>query len=194
MNVWVWNPTSDGWDWNPATLEAWATTGLAVFTVVAVFFAGLSWRGSRAEIRSRMRPWVGLFGFEFMQDDDAGEQWLRVLLRNFGPLPAQKAALVVVLRPERLNDGEQPNPARSEKQEENILMPLEDGKYGVRLSPYPQVAVWISERRKVIAEGTFSYALGKKTFESKFVGELWFGSRPLPNGSVPTNWRNVSAT
>jgi hypothetical protein len=188
----------DEWGWNPAAVGALGTASASVFAVVAVVFAAMSWRVSKKqtvalvrEIDSRMRPWVGLFDFDFT--DDMGDQRLRILLRNFGPLPAQKADLDVVVCPHQLIAGEQPNPARICKDEEKTLMPTEEGNYAVRLSPYPQVATWISDNRDILIRGTFSYALGSKRFESKFVVELWF-SRARRGGSVQRSWRNVSAS
>lgn len=191
--------SADGWGWNPETLSAGATAGATAFAIVAVIFGWLSWRQSKnqtkaleGEIQDRMRPWVGLYGFEFVRINDC-EPGLTVLLRNVGSLPAQKAHLVVTLRPYKLADGEQPNPARSEKEEEKTLVPSEDGNYVVALSPYPQVEKWIAAKRDISVEGTFTYALNEQLFESKFAAELWF-SRPVPAGKlVSTNWRNTSA-
>lgn len=190
----------EGWGWNPDTLGAGATAGATAFAIGAVIFAGLSWRQSKTqtkalenEIRDRMRPWVGLYGFEFVRSDD-GEPALMVLLRNVGTLPAQKAHLVVTLKPHKLGDGEHPNAARSEKEEEKTLVPSEDGNYGVLLSPFPQVEKWIAAKRDISVEGTFTYALNDQSFESRFAAELWF-SRPAREGElVRTNWRNTSAT
>ncbi len=82
----------NGWGNNPATLGAVA----AAVAALAIFFAWLSLREPKAqrraletEIAARMRPWVGLFHFEF-QGAEEGEPKLRFLLRNFGPLPAQQ--------------------------------------------------------------------------------------------------------
>jgi hypothetical protein len=181
------------WGWNPATLEAYATAAAALFAFLAAVIALITWRQSRREISSRMRPWVGLYGFEFQRDLE-GRPKLFVLLRNIGTLPAQNAHLLVVVKPCKQNDGEQPNPARSEKFDEKALVPTEDGNFGVSLSTYPQVDTWISEQRDLAIEGTFTYALDGRAFESKFQAELWF-SRPKPEkGLVQTNWRNVSAS
>lgn len=154
-----------------------------------------------------MRPWVGLYDFEF-QRDAFGAPRLRVLLQNRGPLPAQNAHLKVELRPrELMRYGEIVVPIVSEKVELKILMPSEDGDYGIKLSPYRDLETWISHRRDISVFGTFTYALGKQQFESKFRAELWF-SRPQPpiersfrfwetkppRKLVQTNWRNVSAT
>lgn len=191
---------ADSWGNNPASFEAIATALAALFALIAVAFAGVSWKQSKSqsralegEINARMRPWVGLYDFEF-QRDALEQPRLFVLLRNVGALPAQKAHLVVVIQPCKLHDGEQPNPARSEKEEEKTLVPSEDGNYGVLLSPYPQIETWIAAKRDLAVEGTFTYALAEKSFETKFRAELWF-SRPKPqDGIVQTNWRNTYAS
>jgi hypothetical protein len=86
------------WGNNPPTLGAVATAVAAA----AIIVAWLSLRESKtqrrileAEIAARMRPWVGLydFGFDGVKGDKAV---LRVLLRNFGSLPAQQARLKLV--------------------------------------------------------------------------------------------------
>lgn len=207
VNIWVWNPAPDGWGANPATFEALATTVAAVFAIVAALIAWRSWRASRSEISDRMRPWVGLYDFEFHRDA-FGAPKLRVLLQNRGPLPAQDAHLKVELRPRTLlRYGEIVVPIVSEKVEQKILMPSEDGDYGIKLAPYPDLETWISDKRDIAVFGTFTYALGKRVFESKFQAELWF-SRPeppiqrsvrfwepkAPRKLVQTHWRNVSAT
>jgi len=83
----------DRWGNNPSTVEAIATA----LAVVAILFAWLSLRESKAqreafeaEINARMRPWVGLFGFQYKKGESKDPK-LAVLLRNFGPLPAQKS-------------------------------------------------------------------------------------------------------
>jgi hypothetical protein len=198
MNVWVWNPAPDGWGLNPATVEALATALAALFAFAAFYVARRSLRAAKtqtaameSEINSRMRPWVGLFGFAF--NDDSGDQTLNVVLRNFGSLPADNANLVVTVSPHTLNPGEQPNPARNNKTEKKALMPLEDGNYTIRLSPYPQIATWVAAKRDLAVEGTFTYTLGERKFESTFAAELWFSRSRRPDGSLQSNWRNVSA-
>ncbi len=141
-----------------------------------------------------MRPWVGLYNFEPRFDENEKLAGLFVLLKNVGSLPAQKAHLVVIIRPCKLHEGEQPNPARSERLEQKALMPTEDGNYGVLLAPYPQIQTWVADRRDIAIEGTFTYALGPKKFKSTFQAELWF-SRPKPQDKpVALNWRNTDAT
>lgn len=185
------------WGWNPATLEATATAVAAGFAIIAVVVAWRSFRETSSEIGSRMRPWVGLYGFTFFRDDSDALR-VGVLLRNCGPLPALQAHLIVDFEPrEREFLDEVLIPARVEEFEDKALMPAEDGNYGYPLSrnTYPQLETWIAAKRDIVAKGTFSYALGDRTFESKFQAELWFKSKPIPEGSlVKVNWRNTSAT
>ncbi|OAN40344.1 hypothetical protein [Mycolicibacterium iranicum] len=185
------------WGWNPATLEASATAVAAVFAIIAVVVAWRTFSATSSEIGSRMRPWVGLYGFEFFRDE-SGTLRVGVLLRNCGPLPALQAHLVVDFEPgEKESLDEVVIPARVEKFEEKALMPAEDGNYGYPLSreTYPQLETWIAAKRDIVAKGSFSYALGDRAFESMFQAELWFKSRPIPEGKlVKVNWRNTSAT
>ncbi len=206
MNFWILNPPSDAWGWNPASVEAGATFAAAIFAVVAAVIAGISWHQSRTEISSRMRPWVGLYDFAFLRDEN-GKPRLLVLLRNVGPLPAQRAHLVVEIKPRFLDRlGEVIVPIRSEKFEDKALMPDEDGHFGIRLDQYRDLETWISAKRDLDVAGVFTYALGNRKFELKFHAELWF-SRPKPSrplrsrlslkkpttGLVKTNWRNTFA-
>jgi hypothetical protein len=153
-----------------------------------------------------MRPWVGLYDFEFVRDE-AGKPRLFVLLRNVGPLPAQNVHLMVEVQPQaRESVDEIIVSVRSEKFEDKSLMPLEDGNFGIRLDQYPQFETWVSARRDLTVEGTFTYGLGRRSFELKFETELWF-SRPKPpqtwkdrlsrqkptRNLVKTNWRNTLA-
>lgn len=215
MILWVFNSSTDPWDWNPATVEALGAAGAGLFASIAVVVAWLSWRQSKKqtkaledEISARLRPWVGLYDFEYRRNE-ADQPVLHVLLRNLGTLPAQDADLKIVVRPVQWMDGETPNPAVSQKPEAKALMPSEDGDYTIGLARYPQVDLWIATERDVVVEGTFTYSLEKRSFQSTFVGELWF-SRPKPKPAkawwkffkqptndtklVPTTWRNVSAT
>jgi hypothetical protein len=196
-------------------VSAIATAVYTAFTIAAVVIALISWRVSRKqtkalenEINARMRPWVGLYDFEYRRSDD-DKPVLLVKLTNKGPLPAQDADLKVVIRPVQWMASETPNPAESTKKEEKSLMPSEDGEYTLNLARFPQVDLWIATDRDLVAEGTFTYALGTRKFESKFLAELWF-SRLKPKNEnrwlaffmkpttspklVQTNWRNISAT
>jgi hypothetical protein len=186
----------NGWGNNPATLGAVATA----VAVVAIFFAWLSLRESKAqrraleaEIAARMRPWVGLFNFEF-QGAGGDEPRLRVLLRNFGPLPAQQARLKLVVEPREVYGDERPNPIVLEEPEEKALMPTEDGNYSIDLTPYPQMKEWIGAARDVVVKGTFDYTLAGKRLQSQFQATLWFSQNQSPEVPVPTSWRNRSAT
>jgi hypothetical protein len=184
----------NGWGNNPATVEA-AATALAV---VAVLVGWLSVRESRrqrrafeAEMGARMRPWVGLFALEFQRID--GKANLHVLLRNFGPVPAQRARLRMVIEPREPRSEERPNPIRYEEENEKALMPTENGDYNIDLSCYPQLETWVSDKRDVAVHGSFEYHLDRRDFSSQFVARLRFGEGSLPGGGVRTSWRNSAA-
>jgi hypothetical protein len=109
------------WGNNPATYEAIGAVVAAV-GVIAVFISTLlTWRTlyeTRAqrdtmerEMAVRMRPWVGLFGFAYKPVQSRGDT-LCLLLRNFGPLPAQRAKLSLVLQPLKPIDKEPDNPIK----------------------------------------------------------------------------------
>ncbi|MBF6150351.1 hypothetical protein [Nocardia nova] len=191
----------DSWGNNPASLEAVATAGAAIFAVAAFVVAWISLRESRrqgqtlrAEVRDRMRPWVGLFGFEFARDH-AGKPALHLQLRNFGPLPARQAHLRLTIEPHQSNLGEHPNPINYREPTLKVLVPEEDGNYRISLNQFSQLEGWISAGRDLIVKGTFEYALDQRVFESQFEAMLWF-SKPRPPTEVPlveTNWRNTSA-
>jgi hypothetical protein len=204
----------NGWGNNPATLGAAAT----MVAAVAIMFAWLSLRESKAqrqaleaEIAARMRPWVGLFDFE-LQGAEGGEARIRFLLRNFGPLPAQRARLKLVVEPREIHVDERPNPIVLEEPDDKALMPTENGNYSIDLVGYPQMKDWIGAARDVVVNGTFEYALAERKFQSQFQATLWYSrNRPpevpvaatwrnrfsrnrRPDAPVPTNWRNMSAT
>src|SRR5205807_4539275 len=113
------------WGNNPATYQAIGSL-IAAFGVLAVFISTLlAWRSfhetraqrkaTEREIAVRMRPWVGLFGFSFDPSPPKGNA-IHLLLRNFGPLPAQRANLSLVLRPRKPINYEPDNPlSRSEQ-------------------------------------------------------------------------------
>jgi hypothetical protein len=212
----------NGWGNNPATLGAVATAAAAV----AILFAWLSLRESKAQRRSleaevsaRMRPSVGLFDFGFQRGKE-GEPQLRVLLRNFGSLPAQQARLKLTVEPLEVDDDEQLNPIILEEHGDKALMPMEEGNYIVDMTPHPRLKEWIGAGRDVIVKGTFEYALAGKKLQSQFQGILlfsqnwshdvptttkwrklpsqfqptrWFKRNQSPDGPVPTSWKNISA-
>ncbi|BBX01938.1 hypothetical protein BST36_30025 [Mycolicibacterium moriokaense] len=168
--------------------------GISASAVRAVIFAWLTWRQSRSEISSRLRPWVGLDDFKY-ELDHTGKPHLYVKLLNSGPLPALNAHLIVEVKPCVKEDPDEVIvSARSEKFEKKALMPSEPGHYTILLKPYPQVQTWIDAERNLSIDGTFTYALGKVKYESKFAAELWFAKPRRPDGSLKTNWRNVYAT
>jgi hypothetical protein len=186
----------NGWGNNPATLGAAATA----VAVVTIFLAWLSLRESKAqrraleaEIAARMRPWVGLFHFGFQGAKGSAEAKLHVLLRNFGPLPAQQARLKLVIQPREVRGDERLNPIVWEEHDEKALMPTEDGDYSIDLAPYPQMKEWISAARDVVVSGTFEYALVGKELQSQFEATLWFGRNQSPDIPVPANWRKLQS-
>ena len=184
--------SSNGWGDNPATFGAVAT----VVTAVAIIFAWLSLRESKAqrraletEIAARMRPWVGLFDFGF-EAAKGGEPKLRFILSNFGPLPAQQARLKLVVEPREVHGNERPNPIVLEEPQGKALMPTENGNYSIGLARYPQMKEWIGAARDVVVNGTFEYALAENKFQSQFQATLWFSRNQSPDVPVPTNWGN----
>ena len=82
----------------------------------------------------------------------------------------------------------------NKKDEAKVLVPQEDGNYTIGLAQYAQLEPWIADGRDLKVDGTFTYALDRRKFTSKFVAELLF-SRPVPAGkAVDSRWRNTSAT
>jgi hypothetical protein len=187
----------DDWGNNPATVEALATAA----AVLAVIFAWLTIRESKmqrhaslAEIAARMRPWVGLFGFSCERIDGNDGPEIRLLLRNFGPIPAQHARLSVTLEPREQQRDEPPNPISWRESNDKVLMPMEEGNYPINFERFPQMQGWVDAKRDVVVQGIFEYALAERRFESRFEATLWF-SRDRAAGLPPaTNWRNTSAT
>jgi hypothetical protein len=180
------------WGNNPATLESAATAIVAV----TIIFAWLSLRESKKqrraledEIAGRMRPWIGLFDFEF-QGVKAGKAECRFLLRNFSALPAQQARLKLVVQPMDLNGDEQSDSIVMEEPGVKALMPTEDGDYTVDLARYAQMREWIGAGQDVVVNGTFDYVLTGRKFQSQFQATLWFGRNQSPDVSASTNWRS----
>jgi hypothetical protein len=185
------------WGNNPATGQVICTAIL----VIGVAAAWLSLKESKAhrlalerEIDARMRPWVGLYGLAF--DSLEGEVGsVCVLLRNFGPLPAQGAHLAMTIQPKGSADDERPSPVAYKEAGQKALMPEEEGNYSIDMAQFPQFQSWRREKRDVMVDGMFEYRLGSRTFSSRFAGAFWF-SRSIEGAStpVPVNWRNVDAT
>jgi hypothetical protein len=203
----------DGWGFNPASVEAVATAS----AVIAVAFAWLSLRESKEqrrivedEISSRMRPWIGLFEFEFLEEAD-GKRIMRIQLRNFGPLPAQNARLSLTIEPKVAQQGETVNAITFKEPSYKVLMPGEEGNYPIDITSNQQLREWIAASRDVAVKGSFEYALGDRDFQSEFEVTIWFsrGARPArrrrrrtllslsrqtPHAPiVDTNWRNTSS-
>jgi hypothetical protein len=172
-----------------AGLSLQVLTLLAVTATLWVYYQQLrtmthQLQGSQSEMASRMRPWVGQFGFGY---DDGPEQLLYVLLRNVGPLPAQRAHLEIVL----LAGDEASQPINWREERLKALVPGEDGNYAIPLARYPQFSLWRDEQREIVVCGTISYSLDARTFFTKFECALRFGEARDETGSVKTRWRNV---
>ncbi|MFB9321817.1 hypothetical protein [Cryptosporangium minutisporangium] len=187
----------DEWGNNPATVEALATA----MAVLAVIFAWLNLRESKAnrhaaqaEIAARMRPWVGVFDFAIKGLDGDDGPTLCLLLRNFGPIPAQHARLSVTLEPRDRPHDEPPNPISWQEQNRKVLMPLEDGNYPISLKRFPQMQDWIAAGRDVVVRGSFEYSRADAEFGSSFEATLWLSRDRAPGQPPSTNWRNTAAT
>lgn len=194
------------WGNNPATYEAISSVVTAV-GVLAVFGSTiLGWfalRETKAqrealerEMAVRMRPWVGLFGFGFEPRKCASnaKDELRILLRNFGSLPAQRANLSLLIHPVKIAENEPDNTIRRHEAGIKTLVPQEEGNYRIDLSQYPQFTVWRESRRDVRVEGTFRYGLDSHDFLTTFEATIWFSESPKENdANVRTNWRNKEA-
>lgn len=148
-------------------------------------------RAVEREMAARMRPWVGLFGFRFDPAVPPDQQdVLRLLLRNCGTLPAQRAQLTLALHPLILGGDEVDSPIHWEEVGVKALVPGEEGNYGIELSRYPQFAQWRESRRDVMAEGSMVYALDQASFRTEFEAVLLFSEDTDANGRVKTRWRN----
>lgn len=190
------------WGNNPATYQAIG----AIFSsigIIAVFIAWRSLKESKAqrlaiedEMAARMRPWVGLFGckFDLNFEDESRLDELKLLLRNFGALPAQNAFLTIKIVPLKVYDYEPNNPIISEEKGSKVLLPGEKGYYKYNLSNYPQFLTWKKERRDLRVEGTFQYKLSKSEFRSVFECVLRYGVANSENEHFKLNWRNVEVT
>ena len=143
------------------------------------------------EMAARMRPWVGLFDFGFEPAaPQQGNDVLRLLLRNCGALPAQRAQLNLVLHPAKPDDNEAGRPIQWQEVGVKALVPGEDGNYGIDLSKYPQFAQWREARCDVVIEGTMTYSLDQTNFRTGFEAALRFSEEPNAEGRVKTRWRN----
>jgi hypothetical protein len=149
-------------------------------------------RAVEREMAARMRPWVGLFGFGFepAAPPRQGSDVLRLLLRNCGALPAQRAQLSLVLHPAEPGSDEADRPLHWQEVGVKALVPGEDGNYGIDLSKYPQFAQWREARRDVLVEGRMTYSLDQAGFQTQFEAALRFSEEPDSEGHVRTRWRN----
>lgn len=149
-------------------------------------------RAMEREMAARMRPWVGLFGFGLSSlPADGGESRdrLLLLLKNYGPLPAQRARLSLVLAPQELDV----EPIRWEEPGEKALLPGEDGNYAIDLARYPEFAGWRSRHLDVNVDGSMQYALDEPAYQTHFRGVLRFSEAPDEDGGVRIRWRNLAA-
>lgn len=180
-----------------ATLAVQAVASIAVVLTLIVVYRQMrtmdrQLRAMEGEMAARMRPWVGMFDFDFVPaTTPATADVLKVLLRNSGTLPAQNARLTLRLFPTQ--SGNEPDDKPVEWMETGVkaLVPGEEGNYGIQLTPYPQFSIWRHSGRDVMVEGTMNYALDDRHFQSKFVAALRFSEDPDSEGRVRTRWRNV---
>ena len=192
------------WGHNPATYQAIGSV-VGAAGVVAVFVSTLlAWRALREtraqrqaierEMAARMRPWVGLFAFTFRPSRASSGDVLVLNLRNFGQLPAQRASLSLLVRPQKLADADSDNLIRRCEEGTKVLLPGEEGNYTIRLSEYPQFAVWRAARRDVQVEGTVCYCVDGLPFKTSFQATIWFhGTDYGSDEQVRINWRNTEA-
>jgi hypothetical protein len=178
------------WGNNPATLEAAASTVAAI----AIFFAWLSLRESRAqrrsseaEISARMRPWVGLFDFKF-KGNRKDKSELCFLLRNFGPLPAQQARLKLVIETRALQGDEVADSISFGESGEKALMPTEEGNYSIDTESHPPLKEWIVADHDVFIKGTFEYSLAEREFQSEFQATIWSSRKESIDSPILKGW------
>jgi hypothetical protein len=141
-------------------------------------------QAAEAEMAARLRPWVGLFGLEYVPSP---QETLRVLLRNVGPLPAQDAHLEISVFP---REGPA-SPVVWREQRLKALVPGEEGNYHIDLAQYSDFAAWRDAHKEVVVDGTMSYSLGGRSFRSRFEASLRFKEPLDEQGRVKTLWRNV---
>jgi hypothetical protein len=144
------------------------------------------------EMAARLRPWVGLFGFGFEAAAHPKHQsTLRLLLRNCGALPAQRAQLSLSLQCVKSEGDGSDSPIHWQEVSVKALVPGEDGNYGIDVSKYPQFSRWREARYDVLIQGSMTYSLEQASFRTKFEAALRFSEDPDPEGRVKTRWRNV---
>ena len=143
------------------------------------------------EVASRMRPWIGLYDFGINSPalpSAGGNETLRVLLRNSGPLPAQKARLSLIVRPEPAGETDAPN--HWEETRIKALVPGEEGNYTFPISRFPQFGTWREQKRDIVISGNMVYSLDERSFRTEFEAALRY-SEPFDDlGHVKTRWRN----
>ena len=196
------------WGNNPQTYQTVASVVTAA-SIVALFFTTLfTWWSLREtqiqrkaierELAARMRPWMGLFDFEFessSRDQLDSVDAIKFLLKNFGVLPAQNVVVSLRLYPFKRGDGEPDNSIRWEDNSgAKAILPGEDGNYRLPLTKYPQFAAWRDARRDIQIDGLLSYELDHAKFSTEFKAGLLFGSGRKMNEDVKLSWRNCSAT
>jgi hypothetical protein len=183
-----------------AQLAVQGLVAIAVVLTLYIYYKQLrtmdrQLRAMEREVAARMRPWVGMFGFEFvpaLAPDNSDV--VRVLLRNSGALPAQRAMLTLVLRPKEPVSDARDEPVNWEETGVKAFVPGEEGNYGIRLSQYPQFTIWRQSRRDVVVEGLMKYSMDDRQFQSRFLAELRFSEETDADGRVRTRWRNQEIT
>jgi hypothetical protein len=180
----------NGWGNNP---ETWLV-GLGAVTALGVIALFLTFREARiqrqtaeTEMAERLRPWVGLFDFEYDPTSDGSDR-VRPLLRNFGALPGLRAQLSLVIHPVAF---ESEGAIRWTEQHSKAFMPSEDGNYAINMASYPQFASWQALQIDLLVVGALVYGYGVKNYASTFEATISFAQDP--DGTV-ANWRNTTAS
>lgn len=146
-------------------------------------------RAMEREIASRMRPWVGMFHLELDSEspsNGAKEHRLRILLKNFGAVPAQRARLGLIAK---AADGMSALPLLQEAGLK-ALMPGEEGNYRFALGAHPEYVGWAERRAEVEIEGEMTYALGEAEYRTEFEITINFSG---PDQQPNVKWRNCEA-
>ena len=196
----------DSWGNNPATYQAVGAVFSSVGIIAVIIYTYLTWRlfqetktqrvAIEGEMAARMRPWVGLFACNVNLDFETGKQLdeLSLLIKKFGPLPAQRASLSLEIVP--LNNMGYPSTDVIQIKEDGakVLMPAEEGNYKINLSEYQQFLAWKLEKQSFRVIGTYSYSLADLNLNSQFECIVRFDVPNWTNPYYKLNWRNQLAS
>ena len=196
---------ADIWGFNPSTLQAIGGIATAFALVGVIIGSMAAYRSSNVEAKEsafRTRPWVGLTGVYFRENvplndinpdelDDVDGAELRhdiltFMFKNVGPLPAQKRAIEVRVKPKDARSWEM-TPFMSSI---GALFPGEPSTRHYRFTGSRGALLneWKSSKLDVIYEGRISYSFGDEdAYATSFSGRLRFdlGGRKT--------WRNDEA-